>query len=359
MKERRTIAIAGLGTAARNLHLPAYRKISQLQVVGACDPAVARGDDRYEFPVFPDVEALISELQPDILTIATPTPDHFELAVAGLQAGCHIFCEKPFTTTLDEAQELVQIASRAGRWIVVNNQFRFMDTYQAARRAIGSREFGDLLFVAASQTFFVDATTEAGWRGQDPQRTCKEFGIHVLDLCRFFFEQEPELISARMQRPEGPGGADYLNLITLEFPGGRLAQITLDRLTRGRHRYLDLRLDGTEAVIETEFGGQLEASTGIRARDRQPFVRLDYSAGGAAVIYHGEKRKQLARNPLNPFADATRKLMLAFLDALDRGTVPPCHARDNIKTLVLMLSAYESDRTGQPVALAEQWADLA
>ena len=214
------------------------------------------------------------------------------------------------------------------------------------------------MFVTASQTFFVDESTEAGWRGQDAQRTCKEFGIHVLDLCRFFFDQEPERISARMQRPAGAGGPDHLNLITLEFPGGRLAQITLDRLSRGRHRYLDLRLDGSEAVIETEFGGQFEATAGIRARDRRPFVRLDYSAGGAAVLYRGERRKLLARNPLNPFADATRKLMMAFLNALDEGGTPPCDAHDNIKSLALMLSAYESDRTGQTIAFAEQWADF-
>jgi hypothetical protein len=106
-------------------------------------------------------------------------------------------------------------------------------------------------------------------------------------------------------RPEQPSGPDYLNLIELEFSGDRVAHITLDRLSRGRHRYLDIRLDGEFASIETSLGGRLETRVGMRAATRQPFFSLDLAPGGPAGLYRGEQYSTLATEPLNVFAGAT------------------------------------------------------
>lgn len=354
---RKKIALVGLGAAAKNIHLPAYRKLADLELVGGHDPAVkpSMGAGAFSFPVFADVKTLLERTKPDILAIASPTQFHFELVEQGLLHGCHVFCEKPFTTTLDEARQLIDLAEKNKRWIVVNNEFRFMNIYEAAKEKIGSPEFGDLLFINAQQNFYVNEKTEAGWRGGDPQRTCKEFGIHVLDLCRYFFDEEPIQISATMPKPSNPDGPDYLNLIRLDFPGGRTAHITLDRLTRGRHRYLDLRLDGTNASIETEFGGNVQFTAGIRGGDRKPFMDFDISLGGRALQYNAEKSKKIASDPLDIFAHATSKLLKNLLDAIDNDMVPACSAQDNIKTLALMLAAYSSAEQGGPVPFAEDW----
>ena len=349
------VAIVGLGSAAKFIHIPAYKKLPNLNIVGGYDPAIKTDNGEFSFPTYRDVKELIEKTKPDILTIASPTAYHFELAKTGLESGCHIFCEKPFTTTLDEARQLIALSERLKRWIVVNNEFRFMNIYQAAKDRIGSPDFGDLVFVSAHQTFHVNESTEAGWRGDDPQRTCKEFGIHVLDLCRYFFDEEPRQISASMPKLGDPDGPDYLNLIQLDFSGGRTAHINLDRLTRGRHRYLDLRLDGTRAAIETEFGGNVEFSAGIRGGDRKPYIGFDISFGGRAIQYQGEKAKKIASDPLDIFANATKELLARFLSALDTDTRPECSAQDNIKTLALMLAAYESNEKGCPIAFAENW----
>jgi len=351
------IAIVGLGAAAKSIHLPAYRKLANLELVGGHDPAITPASSKgaFPFPLYPDVDSLLEQTKPDILAIASPTRFHYQLAEQGLKYGCHIFCEKPFTTTLDEAHQLIDLAEKQQRWIVVNNEFRFMNIYEAAKEKIGSPDFGDLLFINAQQNFYVNDRTEAGWRGNDPQRTCKEFGIHVLDLCRYFFGEEPLQISARMPKPANPNGPDYLNLIQLDFSGGRTAQITLDRLTKGRHRYLDLRLDGSKAAIETEFGGNVQFTAGIRGGDRKPYVGFDISLGGRALQYHGEKAIKIASDPLDIFANATSKLLKNFIDAIDKGAVPACSAQDNIKTLALMLTAYASHDQGKPIAFAENW----
>ncbi len=348
----RTIGLVGLGAAARQIHLPAYAKLPGLRVVGGSDPA-ARGGD-FPFPLFATVDELLERTRPDILAVVTPTSLHFTHARLGLQAGCHVFCEKPFMSDLDEAAEIVALAHAVGRWAVVNNQYRFMNVHRAAKELIGGPDVGPLLFLSAEQTFVRSDRTEAGWRGEDPRRTCKEFGTHVLDLCRFFFAEDPRVISARMPKPGHPGGPDHLNLIRLEFSGDRVAQITLDRLARGRHRYLDLRLDGGDGCIETSLGGNVHLGVGIQGGARTPYLALDLAPGASARVYtarSGPRGKRIATDPLDIFAAATSRLLGGFLAALDTGGVPPCHGEDNLRTLALMLAAYESHERGVPIEM--------
>jgi D-apiose dehydrogenase len=344
------IAIAGLGASARAIHLPAYKSLPALQVVGGCDP-LARAE-HFSFPLFASVPEMLEKTKPDILAVVTPPDTHFALASGGLQADCHIFCEKPFMNSLEEADAIIALAGRAGREVVVNNQYRFMRTHRAAKETFGSPEFGDLLFVSMQQTFLVTEETETGWRGRDTQRTAKEFGTHALDLCRYFFGENPTSISARMPRAGRPNGPDHLDLIQLEFSRDRVAHITLDRLSRGRHRYLDIRLDGEAGSIETSLGGRLEGRAGIRPATRRPFVSLDFAMGGRARLFRGEQFTVLAKEPLNVFAAATGELLRTFLVFLERGETPPCNAADNRHTLALMLGAYESEAKRMPISMA-------
>jgi predicted dehydrogenase len=342
----KTAAIAGLGAAARTIHLPALAAAG-LRVVGGCDAAA--GDGGPAVPRFDTAERMLGETRPDLLVVATPPDSHFALTRLGLQSGCHVLCEKPFMPTLAEADEVCALSRQAARWVVVNNQYRFMEIHRAAQQAIGGPDFGELLFVSAEQTFYVTPETEAGWRGAQQERTCREFGTHVLDLCRFFFGEDPSAITARMPRQKG--GPDYLDLIRLEFSGDRVAQVTLDRLSRGRHRYLDIRLDGTLGCVETRLGGSLELAAGVRGGTRRPYVQLDVAPGGQARLYQGERSRRIAREPLDTFAAATARLLRAFRAAVEAGTPPPCHAEDNRRTLALMLAAYESHRRGATIPM--------
>lgn len=346
------IAICGLGSAARQIHMPAYRKLPDVEVVGGYDPTITEGD--FSFPLFGSVEEMIEQAAPDLVAIVTPTSTHFELSKLVLLSGCHVFCEKPFMSSLEEAAEIVALAEQVGKSVIVNNQYRFMNIHEAAKNKINTQGFGELLFMSANQTFYISEQTEQGWRGSDPQRTCKEFGIHVLDLARYYFDEDPVSVSARMPKGRHPDGPDYLNLIQLEFSGDRVAHIILDRLSRGPHRYLDIRLDGSEGIVETSFGGKIEFHAGIKGGTRKPYLETDVSMGGRARLYRGEKYKKLASDPLDVFAHATHKLMAAFIEALETGSNPPCSGADNIRTLALVYAAYESSEKNQPVSMLYQ-----
>jgi D-apiose dehydrogenase len=345
--KRLRIALAGLGAAAREIHLPAYAAIAALDVVGGADPAVTAG--AFPFPVFASTEAMLESVRPDVLAVLTPPDTHVSLAALGLRAGCHVLCEKPVAPRLEDADELATLAREVGRSVVVNQQYRFMRIHEAARAAIGGPEFGELVFLSAEQTFFVTEATEAGWRGHAAARTAAEFGIHVLDLCRYFFAEEPLAVTACMPRPRDGHGPDRLDLVRLDFPGDRVAQVTLDRLCRGRHRYLRLRLDGTEGCIETRIGGGVEVRAGIAGGRRRPYVGMDVTAGGRARLYHGERFRKIASDPLDLFAAATRRLLEAALAAWERGEAPPCEIQDNRRSLALVEAAYESSRRRETV----------
>lgn len=348
MSERLRIAVVGLGAAARAIHLPAIRKVAGLDLVGGVDPFADPA--AFPFPVHGSLAALAAATPPDIVAIVTPPDSHAALVHEALALGAHVFCEKPFVPTLEEGRAAIAAAAAAGRHVVVNNEFRFMNAHEAARAAIGTPPFGELLFVSMHQTFLVTEATERGWRGEGTRRTCFEFGTHALDLCRFFFGQEPLAIAARMPKPGRPDGPDYLNLLQLEFPGDRVAHVTLDRLSRGPHRYLDARLDGTGATVETRIGGRAEVAFGIRGGAKRPFARLDLAPSASADLFVGERRRRLATDPLDLFPHSTAKLLGAMVAAIREGRAPPCGAEDNLRTLALMLAAYESaDRGGAAV----------
>ena len=333
--KRFRVAIAGLGAAARTIHIPALRKIPEAKIIGAYDPVAQKS----EFPTFGSLGDMLAT-KPDIVIIATPPGAHLPIAKAALESGAHVFCEKPLANSVEDADEIARIAATTGRQVCVNSEFPFMATHLAAAREIGSERFGRLLFIEAHQTFVVTPETESGWRGEDPQRTFKEFGTHAIDVCKGFFGERPIGMTARMPRPFSNGGPDYLNLIRLEFSGDRVAQITLDRLTRGRHRYLDMRLVGEKATIETSVGGSAEITIGVRPHGRKPFADLNLHFGGIARLYEGDRYTTLAKAPIDLFPDATARLYRAFLEALEKRREPPNSIAEARDTLNLIYRAY-------------------
>lgn len=341
----RRFAIVGLGNAARTIHLPALRMLPLVQCVGGYDENGA--STKFPFPVFASFDEMLSETKPDLLIVATPPSSHFEFAKRGLSAGCHVFCEKPFTESLAEADELIALAKDVGRSLVVNSEFPWMPIHMAARKRMAQPGFGRLQFLNIDQTFVMTAHTEDGWRGQETRRTFKEFGTHVLDLAIYFFGEPPRALHARMPRPGGPASPDLLCLIELEFSGERYAHILLDRLARGRHRYLDIRLDGVEATIETSIGGRLRATGGVRTASRKPFVDIQLAFGGQARLYRGDEFERLATAPRNLFADATARLLADVIAAIEDGRKPPCDAEYSRRTLALLLDCYAAAEDGQ------------
>lgn len=341
------VAIIGLGAAARNIHLPAYKMLAgKMMIVGGCDTdGEARKLVREKFgisEVFDDPRKMIETTAPDIVSVCTPPFLHVEQALLALEHNAHVFCEKPLAENLISAAQVIRTAEQVNRFVVVNNQFPYMNIHRGAKQIIGSPEFGRLLFLQAWQIFHPSHNTEVGWRSELKQRLCFEFGIHVFELARYFFDAEPIRISAQMPQPQPVQHSDTLNLITLEFADGCAASIILNRLSNAPERYLDMRLDGEFASIQTSIGGQVKFEAGIHTREKRPFLGVNFIKGGSAVLQNGTKSKIIAKDGINPFASSTAHHFGNFIKAIQEGGTPPGTVADNFKTLALVFAAYDS-----------------
>lgn len=344
------VAIIGLGAVTRNIHLPAYARLSdRVKVVAGCDVDTrARDWAANRLPeVYEDPGEMIRRARPDVVAICSPPTLHHEQTLMALERGCHVFCEKPLAMNLSQADEMIDAAEQAKRTVVVNTQFPAMKIHQAAKQFIETPEFGRLLFLQAWQTFRPSDASEAGWRSEMARRLCFEFGVHVFELIRFFFNDTPRRIFAHMPSPAPPHNAEVINLISMEFSDGRAAAILLNRLSRGPERYLEMKLDGERASIHTSIGGEARVEFGLHTRERRPFFGLNFAPGGKATLQSGNRAKLIARDGINPFASATAVHFGRMLDSLERGIEPPATAHDNRQTLAMAFAAYDSAQAGK------------
>lgn len=347
---RLRVAIIGLGAVTHNIHLPAYQSLnSKIEVVAGCDTNAEAREITHkkntQIELFDDALKMVETTKPDIVSVCTPPSLHVEQCLLALEHNAHVFCEKPLAESLEEVNKLISASERAKRYIVVNNQFPYMKIHQGAKQLIGSPEFGQLLFLQAWQTFHPSKETEANWRGTLKRRLCFEFGIHVFELIRYFFEAEPVLLMAHMPKPKAEYNSDMINLVSLEFADGRAASIILNRISKGPERYLDMRLDGEFASIHTSIGGQVHFAAGIHPRDKRPFIDFNFVKGGQALLQQGNKSKIIAKDGLNPFASSTAHHFGNFIKAIGENKTPPGTIKENRKTIGLVFAAYDSAET--------------
>ena len=352
------VAIIGLGAVTHNIHLPAYSRLkNRVSIVAGCDTnpeARKRARENWKLPeVFDDPQKMLEATAPDVVAVCTPPFLHRDQTLLALERGCHVFCEKPMADTLAQADEMIQAADAARRLVVINTQFPYMNIHTGAKKVIGSSEFGRLLFLQAWQSFRPTDHTEAGWRGELERRLCFEFGIHVFELIRYFFDDTPSRILAHMPHSALGVKSDSINIISVEFADGRAATIVLNRISKGPERYLDLKLDGEHASVHTSIGGHVQVSAGVHTREKKPFLRLGFAQGGRATLQDGNREKVIAKDGINPFASATARHFENFLDAVRDGGNPPGNVRDNRNTLAMVFAAYDSAQTGRVVEFAD------
>ena len=283
------LAVIGLGAVTRNIHLPAYRQLKdRVKLVGGCDIDQAARTVVAATGTFPELfdnpEEMLGRTKPDVVSICTPPFLHFHQCLMALGHGCHVFCEKPLAEDLSEIDAIVEAACLSQRFVVVNSQFPSMNIHQAAKHYINGPQFGRLLFLHAWQTVRPTAVTEAGWRADLKRRLCYEFGVHVFELIRFFFDDMPVKLWAHMPNPCPQVSSEVINVISMEFTEGRAASVVLDRVSKGPERYLEIRLDGEHASIHTSIGGEVRVEVGLHTNTRRPFSGIHFVKGGKAVL---------------------------------------------------------------------------
>ena len=345
------VALVGLGNAGFTLHLPALQGIVDAEVVGACDMDATQRDraaKRFNVPTFGDFARMLAECKPDVVVIGTPPHTHCDYALQSLAVGAHVLCEKPFVSSLEEADRIIAASMNAGRAVALNHEFREMPIFRALREAANPT---DIVFAQVWQLMDLPPWAEPGWRGQMVQRTLYEAGVHLVDFLMVMFGEKPVAVSATTSTcGVREGETDAVALVTLEFSRGRLAQIVQNRLCKGEPQYFEVRAETLTESLRASFGGRARVSAGLH-RSTKPHVRIDYGVSGMAWSERGSQRKFLARNPKNPGMMATRLLMQETFAAFRNGTEPPASAQCGRDVLEVIVACYRSASTGERMVL--------
>jgi predicted dehydrogenase len=350
------VGIVGLGWAARGFHAPALSAIEGVELVGGADSSAEQRSAwtaETGRPAFDSMQELFERASPELIVVATPPDSHAELCLAALDAGVHVFCEKPFVSTLEEADRVIAASERTGRRVAVNHEFREKPIFKAVQEQIGSPGVGRLVFCQIWQLMDLAPWNEpVPWRAAMPNRTLFEGGVHLVDLLLTFFGEAPRAVYARHSSGLETGReADAIHLVMLEFSDGRLAQITIDRLCKAGTRYVEVRADCEEASLRASHGGRAMVQIG-KKRAEKTGLRVDFGPNGLAWVERGLSRKTLARSPRNDGATATRELVKKVIAALEDGSEPPSSAREARDVLRVIEAAYRSAATGARVELS-------
>jgi predicted dehydrogenase len=209
---RLNVAIAGCGQFA-DAHLQQIQKIPRATLVAVCDryrDLAAQAAARFGVPqLFESLEEMLAQAKPDVVHITTPANTHFAVASECLRAGCHVYVEKPFTETAQEAEELVRLAARGGLKVCVGHDQLFDPSWLALRRAVDEGAIGPVRHVESvlgypiSGQFGTQVSADAGhWVRRLPGGLFHNTISHPLyRITEYLADEEPEITAGWACRP--------------------------------------------------------------------------------------------------------------------------------------------------------------
>lgn len=326
------LGIAGCGHAAR-VHLDRLVALDGVRVVGFADPDPAAARDLADrlpgrpgeppAATFADLRELVRQLAPDAVAIFTPHLAHYRPAMDALQAGCHVFIEKPLSTNVQEAVDVVGLARGRDRKVGVGHQYRLRPSLIEARRRLAAGEIGPLKMVT---------------------------GVLA----------QPWL--------DAHGGAEHLWRFDPKHAGGGILADSGDHLidallwTTGR-----VALEAAAVQSRHESGLDLVTAAAVRLADGTPATLAVSGVSAAALFelnYYGEAGRlrvtdlalegQLGDGPVRAVTlpAATASIDGDFVSAVTTGTPLCCPAEEALDTVRLLEAIARSAATGQVVRLA-------
>ena len=175
------------------------RSAAQLERVRALYPAVDLTTDPAELVARPDIDAIV---------IATPVATHFELAMAALRAGKHVWVEKPIASTADQARQMIDEADRRGKVLLVDHTFVYTGAVRKMKELVHAADFGNVRYY--------DSTRVNLGLFQQDVNVLWDLAVHDLSIMAFVLGQEPRAVSATGHR-HLPAQPEYAAFLTVFF----------------------------------------------------------------------------------------------------------------------------------------------
>lgn len=198
--------------------------------------------------------------RPEAIVIVTPNHMHFAPAKAALEAGFHVICDKPLTTTLAEARELADVVAKTGRVFVVTHNYTGYPMIRHARAMVAAGELGRIRVIQAEYAQGWLATRledsghkQASWR-TDPAKSgaggaIGDIGTHALNLAAFVSGLKLEALAAQLSTFVDGRALDDDAQILLRFEGGARGMLWASQVAIGNENALTLRIFGEKGGL--------------------------------------------------------------------------------------------------------------
>lgn len=322
-QKRLRAGVVGTGHMGQ-YHILVYAELWDVDLVGLVDPdasKVARLAAQYDTRGFTDHRELFGKV--DVVSIAVPTPLHFQVACDFMEAGIHVLVEKPLTPTLEEARELFRIARERNAVLHVGHVERFNGAVQELHKIVvnpilvESRRLGPFVARVQHDTVIMDLM------------------IHDIDIVLGLVESEIKRITAAGARVHS-AQADVANVQIL-FENGTLANITASRATEQKIR--TLAITQPDAYIFLNYTDQ-----DIQIHRR---AASEYILNRESIRYRQESFvEHLFVHKENPLKLEILHLINAVREAQRTGRVdPPEH--DDVRSLAVALAIEGMIREGR------------
>jgi predicted dehydrogenase len=327
------VALVGVGAAAQVNHIPALRKVEGVELVALCDRDLEKSErvaQKFGVPhAVGRIEDLFEMEDLDAIDICTPNYLHAPMAIAALEAGKHVFCERPLARSSEEASAMTKAAKKADRVLACAVQHRFRPDAQLLRRFVEKGDLGEI-FMA-----------KAGWLRLKTQWDSDEW--------------------RRQKRESGGGVVLDLGFQMLDLSLWVLGQPKVTSVTASVHRNKKGEVeDSATAFFRLENGGTLtlELTWGLLMEKDFAYLNL-FGSGGAALLNPFRVHKGMHGTLVNvtPTFEASRnhyrQAMEAqtqhFVDTLRSGRKPMGSVDEVLVVMELLDAVYRSAEQGKEV----------
>lgn len=354
--EKVKAVLIGCGEQATNMIHDAISYLDEVEVVGVCDMNKERADfaaKRFGLSrSWQDTDDMLANVQADCAFVITIARLQAPIALKCVEAGLHVFTEKPLATEEEDLMKLVVAARERKRKIGVSFNKRFNIAYRDMKKAIDSEGFG----VPSAFT----ASFVGGYRTNETD-LLRVGSCHFFDLARYLIGEVDEVFAYRYEKQPG----QHMFAVTMRFENGCVGTMTLGSLGSWVCGYGMERVEvrGDRNMVSAENGRDFmwqkpatlcESDTGLANKGTQAVTE---SAVPVEILR--PNYSNLGKLALKDFyINGNYQSVQSFVEAILNDTEPEVGWNDGMMALDLALAVEKSVNEGRPIKVSEVIRDI-
>jgi UDP-N-acetyl-2-amino-2-deoxyglucuronate dehydrogenase len=354
--DRVRTGIIGCGKVA-HLHAAALKKLDESEFVAVCGRNLDRTTafaDQYGVKAYIDVEEMVSGAHVEAVMVCTPHPAHAGPAVAAADAGAHILVEKPLASSLEDCDDMLQAARRAGVKIGTISQRRFYAPCRRVKEAIDDGKIGKPILGCVAmygwrdQAYYESDAWRGTWEGEGGGLLVNQ-APHQLDLLHWFMGPVEELSGYWSNLNHPYIEVEDTAVAVLRFKNGALGNIVLSN-SQNPALYGKVNVCGDNGAcvgVQTDGGAMFIAGM---SEIEEPAVNDLWTVPGEdGLLDQWRKEDTDFFAGINPMEYYHHLQIKDFLESVMADVEPMVTGEDGRKTVELFTAIYRSQRDGKPI----------